>query len=271
MRKFSIAAGALEASQRSRLDEARVLIVGTGGIGGVIAHEFARLGLGALTLVDFDAYDESNLNRQIACYPDTIGKPKAEILARELGRLGTCGKIEAIVEKRSADGFTREIADSDFVVAAADDYAFSLALMDRALALGKPAGAALPIGLWAAGCVFLPGGPPPSRLLGLRVRDDERSYAEEIERNRSALARRILRRSGGAETESLRAFAEGRGRPPQLCPVVWSAGSLLVLEAVKCLARAGKPIAAPRYFEISSRGLRVRRSMQALARVAPAR
>lgn len=261
MRRYSLDPGPLDAEARARLDSASVLVVGSGGIGGVVAHVLARSGIGSLVLVDFDRYSEGNLNRQIACYPETLGRPKAEVLAEELGRMGTCGEVVGLVERRRAGEFGAEIAAADLVLAAADDYAFSLALMDRALAAGKPAGAALPIGLWAAAALFLPGGPAPARLFGMPARADEGGYREEIEARRAGLARRFLSRSGGPGTEALAAFAAGKKAPPQLCPVVWSAASLLCLEAVKLLSGVGRPVAAPRYLEIGSRGPQVRRSL----------
>jgi len=246
--------------------------VGSGGIGGTVALEFGRLGAVSITLADFDSYDASNMNRQIACYADTLGRRKAEALADELRRLDPAPSVSVIAEKRRADGFSREIAEADFVVAAADDYAFSLALLDRALEAGKPAAAALPLGMWAAVGLFLPGGPSPSTLFGLGQRNDAEGYALEIARRRPARA--IARRSRGALVPELSAFMRGRGsgdrgegleaRPPQLCPVVWSAASLLVTEAAKLLLGMGRPIAAPRWIELSPGGIRVRTSLAAI-------
>ena len=253
----------------------RILVVGSGGIGGTIAHEFGRLGAASITLADFDTYDKSNMNRQIACYADTLGRPKAEALAAGLRRLDPAPSVSVIAEKRRADGFSREIAEADFVVAAADDYAFSLALLDRALDAGKPAGAALPIGMWAAVGLFLPGGSPPARLFGFRRQDDEEGYACEIARRRPPLAKAIARRSRGALVPELEPFMRGRGsgdrgegieaRPPQLCPVVWSAASILVMEATKLLLGMGRPIAVPRWIELTPRGIRIRTSLASLA------
>lgn len=258
-----------------RLAGSRILIVGTGGIGGTVAHEFGRLGAASITLADFDSYDASNMNRQIACYDDTMGRLKADVLAGELGRMVPAPSISVIAERRRADGFSREIAEADFVVAAADDYAFSLALLDRALAAGKPAGAALPIGMWAAVGLFLPGGPPPAALVGFRRRTDEEGYARDIARRRPALAKAIMRASRGAMVPGLSTFMGGHGsgdrgegseaRPPQLCPVVWSSASLLVMEATKLLLGMGRAVVAPRWIELMPRGMRVRTSLPAVA------
>ena len=61
------------------LKDARVLIVGLGGVGGYIAEALARAGVGTLGLCDFDSVDPSNLNRQILATMDVIGRNKAEV------------------------------------------------------------------------------------------------------------------------------------------------------------------------------------------------
>lgn len=60
------------------LKDARVLIVGLGGVGGYIAEALARAGVGTIGLCDFDCVDPSNLNRQILSTVETLGKNKAE-------------------------------------------------------------------------------------------------------------------------------------------------------------------------------------------------
>lgn len=71
----------------TRLQEAHVLLVGVGGVGGAAAHMLLRAGIGALTLIDGDRVATSNLNRQMVAYVDTIGQPKTEALAHELLRI----------------------------------------------------------------------------------------------------------------------------------------------------------------------------------------
>ena len=62
----------------SRLSEARVMVVGLGGVGGACAEAFARGGIGTLVLVDCDAVGASNLNRQVIAFADTIGMRKTD-------------------------------------------------------------------------------------------------------------------------------------------------------------------------------------------------
>ena len=59
-----------------RLRGARVMVVGLGAVGGYALEALARAGVGHLTLVDFDVFDESNINRQILALSSTVGRKK---------------------------------------------------------------------------------------------------------------------------------------------------------------------------------------------------
>jgi len=66
------------------LARTRVLVVGLGGVGSYAAEALARSGVGSLTIVDGDAVDGSNRNRQLLALRSTVGRPKAEVLAERL-------------------------------------------------------------------------------------------------------------------------------------------------------------------------------------------
>ena len=68
----------------ARLAACRVTVVGLGGVGGYVVEVLARSGVGALTLIDGDKVEESNLNRQIAALRKDIGRYKAEVLAERV-------------------------------------------------------------------------------------------------------------------------------------------------------------------------------------------
>ena len=64
----------------ARLEAARVLVVGLGGVGAMAAEMLVRAGVGHLTLVDSDVVSESNINRQLPALRSTVGRPKAEVV-----------------------------------------------------------------------------------------------------------------------------------------------------------------------------------------------
>lgn len=66
----------------SKLQKANVLVVGLGGVGGASAEVLVRSGIGSLTFVDGDDFEPSNLNRQILCTVNGLGKNKAVVAAQ---------------------------------------------------------------------------------------------------------------------------------------------------------------------------------------------
>lgn len=64
--------------EQQRLQKSRVLIVGCGGLGGNILSQFLRIGIGAITVIDGDCFEPTNLNRQLLCTQNTIGLPKVQ-------------------------------------------------------------------------------------------------------------------------------------------------------------------------------------------------
>ena len=68
----------------SRLQNAAVMVVGLGAVGGYALEALARSGIGRLVLVDFDVFDESNINRQILALPSTVGQKKTEVARRRV-------------------------------------------------------------------------------------------------------------------------------------------------------------------------------------------
>lgn len=74
----------LGADKIEKLQKAHVLVVGLGGIGSYAAEFIARSGVGTMTLIDGDAFDPTNKNRQLTALDSTIGKKKASVLANRL-------------------------------------------------------------------------------------------------------------------------------------------------------------------------------------------
>jgi len=77
----------LSCQEQLRLFQSRVAIIGCGGLGGRTAELLARLGVGHLILTDPDVFSESNLNRQIFCNTETLGRRKVDIVGQELQKI----------------------------------------------------------------------------------------------------------------------------------------------------------------------------------------
>ncbi len=83
-------------AQTRRLQEANILIVGLGGVGGFAAEFLARAGIGKLTVVDGDEVDITNKNRQIIALDSTIGQSKAQLIKSRLEAINPELEVEAI-------------------------------------------------------------------------------------------------------------------------------------------------------------------------------
>ena len=78
------------------LAEKRVCVIGCGGLGGYVLEHLARIGVGHITAVDGDVFDESNLNRQILSSEALIGTPKADAAARHIGEINSMIQVHPV-------------------------------------------------------------------------------------------------------------------------------------------------------------------------------
>lgn len=82
--------------QSFKLENARVAVIGLGGVGGAAVEALARCGVGSLFLMDGDVFDETNLNRQILCTRRDIGRSKAETAADRVGSINPGCRVTAV-------------------------------------------------------------------------------------------------------------------------------------------------------------------------------
>ncbi|WP_214983618.1 tRNA threonylcarbamoyladenosine dehydratase [Tenacibaculum dicentrarchi] len=81
-----------------KLKKANILIVGLGGVGSFAAEFIARAGVGKMTIVDGDAFDETNKNRQLPALDSTIGKTKVSVIADRIKDINPEIELTAIEE-----------------------------------------------------------------------------------------------------------------------------------------------------------------------------
>lgn len=126
-----------EAGQQ-RLRQARVLVVGAGGLGCPILQYLAAAGVGTLGLADADQVELTNLPRQILYGTEDVGQPKVEAAARALRRLNELGNYE-LHKIRVSPGNVRElVAAYDVVVDGSDNFPTRYLLNDACVSLGRP-------------------------------------------------------------------------------------------------------------------------------------
>ena len=77
-----------------KLENAKVLIYGIGGVGSFAVEGLARAGVGNLILVDEDEIDVTNINRQIHATSKTVGKKKVDVMKERILEINPCAKVE---------------------------------------------------------------------------------------------------------------------------------------------------------------------------------
>src|SRR4030067_576855 len=119
-----------------KLTEAKVAVVGAGGLGTVSSLYLALAGVGYLRLIDQDTVETQNLHRQILYTLDDLHYPKAEIAAKRLEKLNPLLKAEAVSENVNQTNVERLLADVDCVVDGLDNM-ITRYLVNRACAKMK--------------------------------------------------------------------------------------------------------------------------------------
>ena len=113
--------GETASGYQRRLDEARVAVLGVGGLGSWASYALACCGVGELVLVDGDRVEESNFNRQILYRERDLGRRKVDAAADALSEFNSSCRLEAVARKLDGVEAVRRVADgADFVVSGAD-------------------------------------------------------------------------------------------------------------------------------------------------------
>ena len=130
--RFSRTEMLLGAEKMARLKAARVAIFGIGGVGSFAAEGLARAGIGFFRLVDGDAIDVTNINRQIHALTGTVGQNKAEAMKERIFAIHPEAEVEAVAAfyRPEAAGQFLEGA-LDYVVDAVDMVTAKISLVEE--------------------------------------------------------------------------------------------------------------------------------------------
>ncbi|MGQ7859047.1 molybdopterin-synthase adenylyltransferase MoeB [Pseudomonas sp. 32A] len=120
------------------LKKAKVLIIGTGGLGSPISLYLAAAGIGTLGLVDFDVVESSNLQRQIVHGNSTLGLPKVESAKQRLQDLNSHIQINTYDTAFNTDNALELVGAYDLVIDGTDNFETRYLVNDACVQLGKP-------------------------------------------------------------------------------------------------------------------------------------
>jgi adenylyltransferase/sulfurtransferase len=120
-----------------RLKNARVLIIGIGGLGSPIALYLAAAGIGTIGLIDYDIVDESNLQRQIIHSSSYIGISKVESAKERINALNPYIQVITYKEALLANNAEKICSCYDIIIGATDDYATRYLINEICVKLSK--------------------------------------------------------------------------------------------------------------------------------------
>ena len=121
-----------------KLKGARVLVVGTGGLGAPLAMYLAAAGIGTLGIVDFDCVEESNLQRQVIHGTRDIGRPKVSSAEDRIKGINPKIKVVTYNVKLTSQNALDIIRDYDAVADGTDNFQTRYLVNDASVLLGKP-------------------------------------------------------------------------------------------------------------------------------------
>jgi molybdopterin/thiamine biosynthesis adenylyltransferase len=123
---------------QQRVLDARVLVIGAGGLGSPAALYLAASGAGRITLVDDDAVDLTNLQRQVMHTTARIGQPKVESGREALIQINPDIEVVALRERVAGERLQALVADSDVVLDCSDNFATRHAVNRACVQAGVP-------------------------------------------------------------------------------------------------------------------------------------
>jgi sulfur-carrier protein adenylyltransferase/sulfurtransferase len=150
---------------QQKLLDAKVLLLGAGGLGSPAALYLAAAGVGTLGIVDNDEVDLSNLQRQVIHSSERIGVPKVDSAEQTINELNPDVKVEKYAVRLGAENIVEIISGYDIVVDGLDNFPTRYLLNDASVRLGIPVVSAAILGFEGQLSVFKPYDGPCYRCL----------------------------------------------------------------------------------------------------------
>ncbi|WP_442499662.1 HesA/MoeB/ThiF family protein [Methylobacter sp. sgz302048] len=142
---------------QQKLLEARILIIGAGGLGSPASIYLAAAGVGSITIYDDDEVDLSNLQRQIAHHTNDIGIDKVISTQRTLKNLNPEINVQAIKERLEGEQLETAVASADVVLDCSDNFSTRFAINNACVKHKTPLVSGAAIRFEGQVAVFTPG------------------------------------------------------------------------------------------------------------------
>lgn len=210
-------------SEQERFKDAQITVIGCGGIGGQTIEMLARMGIGKMVLVDKDAFDLSNLNRQTLASIAELGLSKSAVAKEKVRLINPYVKVTAYDEHVDQSNIDKVIGDSDIVIDALDNVLTRVIVSRKAKEKGIPYIHGAIHGTLGQITVFLP--------------NSDKSYEEMF--NLPSQGKEL-------DDETIDALKNiTSGVPPVIAATPNLIGCLEAMEAYKIITGVGKVTVAP--------------------------
>ncbi len=156
----------LDNADQLRLLHSHVAIIGLGGLGGTVTEILARIGIGRLTLIDGDYFEESNLNRQLLSSTTAIGKSKAKAAQLRVQQINPAVEIRMVPEFFRADNSQVLLNDAQLAIDCLDNIPDRFVLEEACRNASIPLISAAIGGSSGRATVIFPGDPGLKTLYG---------------------------------------------------------------------------------------------------------
>jgi molybdopterin-synthase adenylyltransferase len=241
--------GFVDENEQGLLRTSRFAVLGVGGMGGVVAQVLARSGAGALSILDKDAFEPSNNNRQVYSNTGSWGQPKVDVTAAELVKINP--RIDVRVEHHfGRDNVDRVLDGVDVAVNGMDELGATLLLWRAARERRIPV-----VDAWSAPLpnvfVLRPTDPRPEEFLEYPTRHVDLAPAalaplvDECKLREAAHVALHSRSLRYLDVQIIREIMTGERARISFAPMVWGAGLLMAWEALK--VRLGRGTVASCY------------------------
>ena len=156
----------LSPADQVRLLKSHAAVIGLGGLGGTVTEVLARAGIGTLTLIDHDSFEEHNLNRQIMSSEANLGESKADVAMRRVQSIDHFLDVHVRGEYLSEDNAQILVQGADVIVDCLDSIPARFVLQRTAGKTGRPFVSAAVAGMSAHVMTIFPGDPGLETIYG---------------------------------------------------------------------------------------------------------
>lgn len=239
--------------EQAILEGKRVMVVGVGGIGGTCTIILARTGMKNFLLIDGGKYDPPDMNRQIGCFTDTLGRYKVDVIKETILKINPTAKVQTINSQLALDELEKLMDDYDVVIAEADDLAYSTHALMLAQKKGKLSITAMPVGLTGYVMMFAPNREKPispAELFGIPGGMGYKELSEFLDRRENKCGREWYVTDGKWRVDYFRKWMDEGAAIAQVCANVWLMSSFMCMEIIKYFTGVGDPVLAPKVWQM---------------------